>query len=154
MPDDLEEITAEDLIVWDQDPVCVPEDNELPADAMRHGPPPSSGQPGKWVGLDWVYDPDAAADVGYRSWRADFFERMREGDDHHELDREEQRGQQRGQLQIIPQNLDVVRLAQEITKRRASGESQRSIAIQFTEGDEKQAASLLRQLRRYKRLRD
>jgi hypothetical protein len=47
----------------------------------------------------------------------------------------------------------VVRLAKFIRKNRKPGESEASLARQFTEGDRTKAASLLRSLRRYPHLR-
>lgn len=52
----------------------------------------------------------------------------------------------------LPKNPDVMRLAKCISDSADEEPSKLSIALQFTEGDEKQAQSLLRQLRRYPRL--
>jgi len=58
------------------------------------------------------------------------------------------RGQKNGQQQKnLPRNWKVTELARRIHKDR-SGAKKRQIALEFTEGDEKQADSLLRQLRR------
>lgn len=48
----------------------------------------------------------------------------------------------------IPENPDVRRLAR-LIKRRASGETQKDVALDFTEGNTTKAKSLLRQLRRF-----
>ena len=65
-------------------------------------------------------------------------------------------GRKRGQEVFIShsssENADVVRLAKEINNRRDAEVSQNDIALQFTEGDEKKAQNLLRQLRRYPHL--
>ena len=53
----------------------------------------------------------------------------------------------------LPENLDVVRLAKFIRKNRKPGESEASLARQFTEGNATKAASLLRSLRRHSHLR-
>jgi hypothetical protein len=52
----------------------------------------------------------------------------------------------------IPKNLNVLKLAQKLKAELNVGESKRSLAIQFTDGNETQADSLLRQLRRYPHL--
>lgn len=52
----------------------------------------------------------------------------------------------------IPQNPKVLRLAALINRERKKGESQRSIALQLTDGDEAVANGLLRQLRRFPHL--
>lgn len=54
----------------------------------------------------------------------------------------------------LPENPVVLRLAREINARLPEEKSKRSIAIQFTNGDVKQADNLLRQLRRYPHLLD
>lgn len=48
---------------------------------------------------------------------------------------------------LLPANPDVVELARRIKKNKQSGHSKRSIANDFTDGDEAKAQSLLRQLR-------
>src|SRR5262249_39216237 len=47
---------------------------------------------------------------------------------------------------------DVLRLAKKIDKEKRNGSSQKQIALDFTDGDEQKADSLLRQLRRYPHL--
>jgi hypothetical protein len=53
----------------------------------------------------------------------------------------------------LPQNPKVLRLAIEIQKKSGSGISQHQVAIEFTNGDQRKADNLLRQLRRYPDLR-
>lgn len=56
-----------------------------------------------------------------------------------------------GQI-FLPKNIDVFRLAKRINDTIDAEGSQIAIALQFTEGDEMKAKSLLRQLRRYPHL--
>jgi hypothetical protein len=49
----------------------------------------------------------------------------------------------------LPQNGDILELARLINKSAGKEGSQRAVALQFTEGNLRKAASLLRQLRRY-----
>ena len=51
---------------------------------------------------------------------------------------------------IDPRNPDITGLQRFLERNRDSGESQRQLAIQFTDGNEKQADTLLRGLRRYR----
>jgi hypothetical protein len=53
---------------------------------------------------------------------------------------------------LLPRNPTLVRFASEVKKRVRVGETKGQIARDFTDGDERQAESLLRQLRRYKHL--
>lgn len=46
----------------------------------------------------------------------------------------------------FPENPEVSRLAAFIRKKDAAGETKKSLALQFTDGNEKKAESLLRQL--------
>ncbi len=54
----------------------------------------------------------------------------------------------------IPENPDVLALAKKINKERRQGGSMKEIALDYTEGDEQMAESLLRQLRRFPDLLD
>lgn len=55
---------------------------------------------------------------------------------------------------LVPENSDVARLARDIKKRLPKGDTKIGIAREFTGGDEKQAQTLLRQLRRFPALLD
>lgn len=52
----------------------------------------------------------------------------------------------------VPDNPDVLRLAKKIRSERKSGATMKDIAMDFTDGDEAKAKSLLRQVRRYRSL--
>jgi len=52
----------------------------------------------------------------------------------------------------LPENPEVFRLAKAINDSSDTEQSQLQIAIQFTNGDEKKASNLLRQLRRFPHL--
>jgi hypothetical protein len=51
-----------------------------------------------------------------------------------------------------PENAEILQLAAKIKRERGSGNSKNQIALDFTDGDHKKAASLLRELRRYPHL--
>jgi len=53
---------------------------------------------------------------------------------------------------VVPKNPKVIQLAHKIHQAGSKGKSQREIALEFTEGDEQQADSLLRQVRRFPHL--
>jgi hypothetical protein len=53
----------------------------------------------------------------------------------------------------LPRNPDVIDLAKRLNDKAPAGRSQMEIAVEFTDGDEELAASLLRQVRRYPNLR-
>ncbi len=55
----------------------------------------------------------------------------------------------RKKLREIPENPEVIRLAKEIKKKRNARRSKVDVARGFTEGNEKEAKNLLRQLRRF-----
>ncbi|MFC1597190.1 hypothetical protein ACFL5Q_04525 [Planctomycetota bacterium] len=52
----------------------------------------------------------------------------------------------------VPDNPEILRLAKKIRQERQTGATMKEIAIDFTDGDETKAESLLRQLRRYRNL--
>jgi hypothetical protein len=52
----------------------------------------------------------------------------------------------------LPDNHAILRLAKLIKSKKGTGESRNSIARDFTEGNERRAQSLLRELRRYPHL--
>lgn len=54
----------------------------------------------------------------------------------------------------LPDNPDILALAKRINMGAASGRTRKEIALEFTDGREKKADSLLRQLRRYNHLLD
>jgi len=64
----------------------------------------------------------------------------------------QQSGQKKNSWLKLPENPDVLKLACTINNCPDSHRSKRDVAREFTEGDEKRAASLLRQLRRHPHL--
>ncbi len=50
---------------------------------------------------------------------------------------------------VVPRNVEVLKLAIEIKAEKSKGRSKEDVAIEFTNGDQTKAESLLRSLRRY-----
>jgi hypothetical protein len=50
----------------------------------------------------------------------------------------------------VPQNKDVLKLAQKLERDAGNGLSQNKIALEFTEGDKRRASSLLKGVWRYR----
>lgn len=82
----------------------------------------------------------------FRALRAEIFERLEKATADSGADKK------RKNMPKVPQNLEIVRLAQIIGRNKEPGETQLSIALRFTKGDRKKADSLLRQVRRHKLL--
>ena len=47
---------------------------------------------------------------------------------------------------LVPANVDVIKLAKKIKRDLPNGGTKRTIALEFTDGDERKAKSLLREL--------
>jgi hypothetical protein len=121
--------------------------------------PPAGAEPGNvqaWRPATVALGDVVAAESGIIAHLRDLQQRVIDALDEKEqsdADKTDKNADKKSSSRVcLPRNLDVLRLAQEINRRGEGELSQIDIAIQFTEGDERRAHSLLRQLRRYRHL--
>src|SRR5262249_7182342 len=119
-------------------------DQVLAAGAFREDPKRSFIEIRQLNSLD-----GRTVDNGSRIWRALSISRARWYAYRAERLREDNKADKtKEKRRTIPENSQVLKLAKRI-KKRTKGRSKMDVALEFTEGKEKEAKSLLRQLRRY-----